>query len=103
MNAPFPAGSGMKQIRSAFEDEFLPEMEKFKPDLLIISAGFDSRKDDPLGNFHLTDDDFSTLTTMLMGLASSHGESRILSVLEGGYNVDGLAKASEAHVRALMA
>ena len=102
MNAPLPAGTGMAQIGQAFEDRFLPAMEDFKPDLILISAGFDSRIDDPLGNFLLTDEDFATLTGMLTGLASRSAESRIVSVLEGGYNVDGLACACEAHVRALL-
>lgn len=102
LNAPFPAGSGMAQIKGAFEDRFLPAMEEFRPDLVIISAGFDSRVNDPLGNFLLTDADFATLTRLLQGLAGKHAGSRLLSVLEGGYHLDGLASATEAHVRALL-
>lgn len=102
MNAPLPAGTGMEQIRKAFEDRFLPAMDDFKPDLVVISAGFDSRIDDPLGNFLLTDEDFASLTGMLTALAGRHSDSRVVSVLEGGYNVKGLALAAEAHVRALL-
>ena len=102
LNAPLPEGTGMKDIERAFTAEFLPAMQAFKPEFIIISAGFDSRKDDPLGQFRLTDDDFATLTTHLTNLANEHAESRVLSMLEGGYNVDGLAKAAESHVRALL-
>ena len=100
--APFPSGTGMKAIKAAFEDRFLPAMEKYKPEFVIVSAGFDSRKDDPLGGFQLTDDDFATLTKFLTGLAREHADSRVLSVLEGGYNVDGLASAVESHFKALL-
>ena len=75
---------------------------KFKPDLVMISAGFDSRLGDPLGQFQLTDDDFVTLTKLLMSFANEYCEGRIVSVLEGGYNLAGLASASSAHVGALM-
>jgi acetoin utilization deacetylase AcuC-like enzyme len=102
LNAPLPAGTGVKLIQAAFEDRFLPAMEKFKPQLVVISAGFDSRKDDPLGEFKLTDDDFSLLTGLLTNLAKKHADSRVLSVLEGGYNLKGLASATESHVKALL-
>ena len=101
LNCPFRAGSGMKQIGTAFDEKFLPAMAEFKPELVIISAGFDSRVDDPLGGFLLTDDDFVELTKKLLKLADEHAKGRVLSVLEGGYNVDGLAKAVVAHVGAL--
>jgi acetoin utilization deacetylase AcuC-like enzyme len=98
LNCPVEAGAGRREIFSAFEDEFLPTMKTFKPELVIISAGFDSRVDDPLGGLRLTDDDFADLTRMLLGLA--HG--RLVSVLEGGYNLPGLASAVAAHVQALV-
>jgi acetoin utilization deacetylase AcuC-like enzyme len=101
MNAPFAAGAGMKEIGGAFEDRLLPALDKFKPDLILISAGFDSRENDPLGRFHLTDADFVKLTQMLMTAAQSHCEGRVVSVLEGGYNLKGLASAVTAHVGAL--
>ena len=102
LNAPFPAGTGMPEIRDAFENRFLPAMETFKPEFVMISAGFDSRKDDPLGNFLLTDADFATLTRLMKQLAARFAGNRLLSVLEGGYNVDGLARAVEAHVDELL-
>jgi acetoin utilization deacetylase AcuC-like enzyme len=102
INSPLPAGSGMKEISAAFRKKLLPAAEKFKPDLVMISAGFDSRKDDPLGQFTLTDEDFATLTKLLMKFADEHCAGRIVSVLEGGYNLSGLASAVTSHVRALM-
>lgn len=102
LNCPFPAGTGMQAIEAAFVDRLLPLAARFKPDLVMISAGFDSRHDDPLGKFLLTDDDFATLTKLLMAFADTHCGGRVVSVLEGGYNRAGLASAATAHVRALM-
>ena len=101
LNCPLPAGTGMAQIEAAFDKQFLPAMETFRPELVIISAGFDSRIDDPLGAFRLDDADFATLTEKLMELAEQHAAGRLLSVLEGGYNIDGLASAVVSHVRRL--
>lgn len=102
MNFPFPAGTGMETVRSAFTDRLLPAIDAFKPDLILISAGFDSRIDDPLGQFRLTDDDFAVLTRLLRESAARHCQGRLVSVLEGGYNLRGLASAVTSHVRELM-
>ena len=102
INSPLAAGSGIKEIAAAFLDRLIPAAQKFKPDLVMISAGFDSRKDDPLGKFTLADDDFITLTKLLMKFAEENCGRRIVSVMEGGYNLAGLASASAAHVRTLM-
>lgn len=102
LNCPLPAGTGMKAIQAAFLDQLIPAATKFKPDLVMISAGFDSRLGDPLGEFRLIDDDFATLTKLVMKFAEEQCEGRIVSVLEGGYNLAGLASASTAHVGALM-
>lgn len=101
LNCPLPAGSGMKEIGAAFEEKLLPAIEGFKPDLIMISAGFDSRERDPLGRFRLTDADFADLTRLLKQAADEHCEGRLVSVLEGGYNLEGLAKAVTAHVTEL--
>jgi acetoin utilization deacetylase AcuC-like enzyme len=98
INAPLPAGSGMKAIKAVLEERLIPAAEKFKPDLIMISAGFDSRVDDPLGQFTLTDADFAQLTRMMMDLAATHCEGRLVSVLEGGYNLAGLGSAVASHV-----
>lgn len=101
MNVPLPAGSGMKEIGGAFEERLLPALDAFRPELVLISAGFDSRRGDPLGQFRLEDTDFQTLTRHIREIADRHAEGRVLSVLEGGYSLDGLAKAVTAHVEAL--
>lgn len=103
INCPFPAGSGRREIVGAFQDILLPAAEHFRPDLVLLSAGFDSRMNDPLGQFLLTDDDFSELTRIMIDFAAQHCAGRLVSVLEGGYSLDGLARASEAHLRALLA
>jgi acetoin utilization deacetylase AcuC-like enzyme len=102
LNLPFPARTGMSTLGAAFTDRLLPAIDRFKPDLILISAGFDSRIDDPLGQFRLTDEDFVTLTWLLMESAASHCQNRLVSVLEGGYNIQGLAGAVTAHVGGLM-
>jgi acetoin utilization deacetylase AcuC-like enzyme len=102
LNLPFPARTGMSDIGAAFTDRLLPAIDKFKPDLILISAGFDSRIDDPLGQFRLTDDDFVALTKLLLESAATHCQNRLISVLEGGYNLKGLASAVTAHVQTLI-
>jgi acetoin utilization deacetylase AcuC-like enzyme len=98
LNLPFPARTGIETIGAAFTDRILPALDRFKPEVIFISAGFDSRIDDPLGQFRLTDADFITLTRHLLEAAQTHCEGRLISVLEGGYNLGGLAKAVTAHV-----
>lgn len=102
MNFPFPAGSGRKEILGAVENSLMPAADRFRPDLLMISAGFDSRIDDLLGGFKLTDRDFTDLTHRVMEMAAKHAKGRVVSVLEGGYNLSGLASAAVAHVEALL-
>ena len=101
MNCPFPAGSGAAEILGAFRERLVPAMAEFKPEFLILSAGFDSRVGDPLGRFQLSDADFATLTETMLELAGKHAKGRLLSVLEGGYSLTGLASAATAHVRTL--
>jgi acetoin utilization deacetylase AcuC-like enzyme len=101
MNFPFPAGSGRGEILGAMENALAPAAARFRPDLLLISAGFDSRIGDPLGQFTLTDRDFADLTLVVMGIADRHAGGRVVSMLEGGYSLDGLASAAAAHVEAL--
>lgn len=102
INCPFPAGAGGPEILGAFQNRLLPAAKEFKPDLILLSAGFDSRIGDPLGLFRLTDSDFGELTRMMTDLAADCCGNRLVSVLEGGYNLEGLARASEAHVRELL-
>jgi len=101
LNCPLPAGSGRKQIVGAFQNKLVPAARKFKPDLVLLSAGFDSRKGDPLGRFLLDDKDFADLTGIMLAIAAEQARGRLVSILEGGYDLDGLASASAAHCRAL--
>jgi acetoin utilization deacetylase AcuC-like enzyme len=101
MNCPLPAGSGRNEIVGAFRERLRRAADLFRPDLVFISAGFDSRLDDPLGLFTLSDSDFSDLTAVLLEIAGTHAGGRLVSVLEGGYNLRGLASATVAHVNAL--
>lgn len=103
INCPFPAGSGREEIVEVFRNRLVPAARRFKPQFVFVSAGFDSRIDDPLGSFTLTDDDFATLTGIVREIATHYAEGRIVSTLEGGYALDGLASAAASHVRALMA
>jgi len=101
MNCPFPAGAGRAELLGAVKNRLLPAANAFKPDLVMISAGFDSRRGDPLGRFLLKDDDFAEMTSLLMEVADKHCAGRVVSVLEGGYDLSGLARATVAHVEAL--
>lgn len=101
-NCPFPAGSGRHEILGAFRKKLLPAMDGFKPGLVILSAGFDSRRGDPLGRFTLSDGDFRELTELMLEVADKHSGGRLVSVLEGGYSMEGLARAVTAHVQTLM-
>jgi acetoin utilization deacetylase AcuC-like enzyme len=102
LNCPFPAGAGRKEILGAFQEQLIAEAEQVKPELVLISAGFDSRYADPLGQFVLTDDDFADLTRVMREIADKHAGGRLLSVLEGGYNLTGLAAGIRAHTEALL-
>jgi len=101
INCPFGAGAGREQIVGAFTDKLIPAANLFKPELVLISAGFDSRIEDPLGGFRLTDDDFAELTGIMMDIAQKHAAGRLVSTLEGGYNPAGQAKAVVAHCQKL--
>jgi acetoin utilization deacetylase AcuC-like enzyme len=102
MNRPFPAGAGRDEVVGAFRDELVPAADAFRPQLVLVSAGYDSRVGDPLGAFRLTDDDFVELTRIVRGIADRHADGRLVSTLEGGYALEGLAAAAAAHVRALV-
>jgi len=102
-NRPFPSGSGRAQVLGAFREALVPAAERFKPDLVMISAGFDSRLGDPLGEFTLTDQDFAELTDIAVGIARQYAGGRVVSVLEGGYALQGLSLGVTAHVSRLVA
>jgi acetoin utilization deacetylase AcuC-like enzyme len=103
VNNPFPAGSGRAQILGAFRESLVPAAERFKPDLVMISAGFDSALGDPLGQFTLTDNDFRDLTDTVVAIARQFARGRVVSVLEGGYNIAGLTSTVTGHLDRLVA
>jgi len=100
-NIPMPAGTSAKDWRTAFEDNILRDLQEFKPELVLVSAGFDAHKDDPLGEFNLCEKDYAWLGASLSDIANTHSQGRLVSVLEGGYNLDALAKSARAYVCAL--
>jgi acetoin utilization deacetylase AcuC-like enzyme len=102
VNAPLRAGDGGEVFREAFDIAILPRLEAFRPDLIIISAGFDAHRQDPLGHIGLVEADFAWATRRLMDIAGRSCKGRIVSLLEGGYDLDGLSRSVAAHVGALM-
>lgn len=101
INVPLNAGTRGDVFRGAYTDEILPALTAFKPDLILISAGFDAHKDDPLGGLGLTDADFAWVTAQIMDVAREVCGGRVVSALEGGYNLDALADCVVAHVETL--
>ncbi len=102
VNAPLRAGDEGEQFREAFRARILPALANFAPDLLIISAGFDAHRDDPLANICLVEDDYGWVTSELIDIAEKYAQGRIVSVLEGGYNLTALARSAAVHLNALM-
>jgi len=103
VNVPLAAFAGSAEFRRGMKDFILPAVEAFAPDLLMISAGFDAHRRDPLAHINLEAEDFAWATRELMAVARRHCDGRIVSVLEGGYSMDGLAESLAAHLRELMA
>lgn len=103
VNVPLPPGCGSQLFRERIAADMLPALRAFKPDFIIISAGFDAHRLDPLAGMNLEDDDFGWVTERLMEIANEQCAGRIVSILEGGYSGEGLAGGTAAHVRALMA
>jgi acetoin utilization deacetylase AcuC-like enzyme len=101
LNIPLSAGTSGRTHHQAFIDALQTIQGKFPPDLVIISAGFDSRRGDPLGGLLLEDSDFQEMTKEVMGLAERHASARVVSVLEGGYNLDALGETARVHIAAL--
>ena len=102
VNAPLAAGSGSKAFRHAYEERILPALRDFKPDFLFVSAGFDGHALDPLADLMLTEEDFYWVTRELKEIAGEYCHGRLVSCLEGGYNLSVLGECAAAHVSALM-
>lgn len=103
VNAPLRPHSGGLEFRDAFAKKILPALDKFGPELVIVSAGFDAHEDDPLASLMLHEDDYEWVTAALAEVAKTHAKDRIVAALEGGYDLGALAASTAAHVRALMA
>jgi acetoin utilization deacetylase AcuC-like enzyme len=101
-NAPLRAGDGGEAFRDAFESRILPALHNFGPDLVVISAGFDAHEADPLANLRLVEADFMWATENLAAIAAAHSNGRIVSMLEGGYDLTALARSVAVHVKTLM-
>jgi acetoin utilization deacetylase AcuC-like enzyme len=101
INIPMLPSSGDAEYRKAFDEQVLPALDKFRPEFLLISAGFDAHRDDPLGGLMLTEEGFATLTRRVKDLAAESAHGRIISLLEGGYDLEALEASVAAHVSAL--
>ena len=101
VNTPLPAGTTGSAFRRAIERDWLPALDDFKPRLVLVSAGFDAHAADPLGDLLLDEDDFAWVTKFVVSAAEHHADGRIVSVLEGGYDLDALAHSVVAHLEAL--
>jgi acetoin utilization deacetylase AcuC-like enzyme len=102
LNFPMPAGSDDEDYLKVFGEEIVPALEKFQPEFIIISAGFDAHRDDPLAGMNLTEEAFHKMTKLTNEVARKFSNSKILSVLEGGYNLKALALSVESHLKGLL-
>ena len=102
VNAPLRPGDGGEPFREAMESRILPALKSFGPDVVVISAGFDAHRDDPLANLQLVESDFAWATRELAGVAQRQAGGRLVSMLEGGYDLNGLARSVAVHVKELM-
>ncbi len=102
VNAPLAAGSGSRAFRMSFQERIFPELKKFDPDFILISAGFDAHIMDPLADLKLNEEDFFWVTDQIKQIAEKHCKGRLVSCLEGGYNLNVLGESVASHVLALM-
>ena len=102
INIHLPCGTSDSEIINVYKTKLIPISNQFKPDLVLVSAGFDSRKNDTLGCFNVSDDGFVELTKIVMGIAEKFCRGKLVSILEGGYNLEGNAKAALAHTKTLL-
>lgn len=102
INVPMVQGQGDAEYREMFERILVPAADQFKPEFVVISAGFDAHRDDPLASMDLTEEGYATLTRIVTDIAQRHSHGRVLSSLEGGYNLEALGASVERHVRGLM-
>ena len=103
VNSPLAAGSGSSEFRQVIEQDWLPALEAHQPQLIFISAGFDAHRDDPLAQINLSEADFAWITRLICSAAESYADGRIVSALEGGYDLNALARSVHTHLEALQA
>ncbi|WP_431130191.1 histone deacetylase family protein [Variovorax paradoxus] len=101
LNLPIPAYTRGMDVRELIEASWMPRLEEFAPEMIFVSAGFDAHREDDLGQLGLTENDFAWITSRIQDVARRHARGRIVSMLEGGYNLDALARSVEAHIRVL--
>lgn len=101
INLPMPAGTGGREWRALVAQKWLPAMRSYRPGLIMISAGFDSHREDDMGNFNLVESDYAWITRELMAIARDSGHGRIVSSLEGGYDLSSLGRSATAHIKAM--
>lgn len=102
INVPLPSGAGGEAFRAAVTDRWMPALDRFAPQIILISAGFDAHREDPLAGLKFTEADYGWVTRQLMDVARKHGHGRIVSSLEGGYSLSALGRSAAEHVRALV-
>ena len=103
VNAPLASEDGSKEFRSAFDNLILPQLTKFSPELILISAGFDAHREDPLAGLKFVEADYAWVTRELLAVAERHAQGRVVSMLEGGYALSALGRSAAEHVRELLA
>jgi acetoin utilization deacetylase AcuC-like enzyme len=101
VNVPLPAGSDGARVRAVVDDVWMPRLERFRPQMIFISAGFDAHREDDIGQMSLVEADYAYITERIMDVARRHSEGRIVSSLEGGYNLSSLGRSAASHIRAL--
>ncbi|MDR2874988.1 MAG: histone deacetylase family protein [Methylobacillus sp.] len=101
INTPLPAGSGGEAFRAAVAEHWLPALERFRPEMLFISAGFDAHREDDMAYLNLLEPDYAWVTEQLKVIAARHAQSRIVSALEGGYDLDALGRSAQTHIKVL--
>ncbi|MEM7099888.1 MAG: histone deacetylase family protein [Pseudomonadota bacterium] len=102
INSPLPAGSGSFEFRQAIEKDWMPALERHQPNLILVSAGFDAHAHDPLANLNLFEDDYDWVTRIIVAAANQFAQGRVLSTLEGGYDLEALCNSVTAHLDALV-
>nr|MCS5546491.1 histone deacetylase [SAR324 cluster bacterium] len=100
-NAPIQSGTSSDEILNIFEGKILENIDKYKPEVFLVSAGFDAHKRDPLANINLESEDYYTLTKSIVEIANLHCDGRVISFLEGGYDLSALSEGTKAHLKGL--